>query len=265
MQIGKAGDPVSHICQAYPDRVEVRGRDLCGDVMGRLSFSGYFHLLLTGEEPTEDQRYFLDLVLISIAEHGMMPTNVAARMTLAADPESLQGAVAAGILGCGPVILGTAEVCARLLAEAQATVLACGDPPAVAGDLAREIRAAGDRAPGFGHPVHRPVDPRAERILELADARGVSGPHVLLARRFREAVAAAWGKPLTMNVSMPIAAVMLDLGFPAASVKAIPVLARTAGLLAHLAEEQQQPIGFLMAGKAEEAIAYEPPAEREAR
>src|SRR6476661_1232924 len=85
MQIGKPGDPVTHICQAYPDRVEVRGRDLCGDLMGRLSFTSYFHLLLTGEEPTDDQRDFLDLLLISIAEHGMMPTNVVALITLAAD------------------------------------------------------------------------------------------------------------------------------------------------------------------------------------
>ena len=122
MQIGSPGPPVSHISQAYPDRVEVRGRDLTGDLMGRLSFTEYFHLLLTGHEPTEDQRFFLDLLLVAIAEHGMMPTNVAARMTLAADPGSLQGAVAAGILGCGPVILGTAEECARLLASAQAEV-----------------------------------------------------------------------------------------------------------------------------------------------
>ena len=113
--------------------------------------------------------------------------------------------------------------------------------------------------PGFGHPVHRPLDPRAERILELADDRGASGPYVLLARCFRDGVAKAWGKPLTMNVSMPIAAVMLDLGFSSGSVKAVPILARTAGLLAHLAEEQQEPIGFLMAGKAEEAIEYRPP------
>jgi citrate synthase len=118
MQIGKAGAPVSHICQAYPDRVEVRGRDLTGDLMGRLGFTEYFHLLLTGREPTADQRFFLDLLLVSIAEHGMMPTNVVARMTLAADPGSLQGAVAAGILGAGPVILGTSEECARLLEAA---------------------------------------------------------------------------------------------------------------------------------------------------
>jgi citrate synthase len=258
MQIGKAGAPVSHISQAYPDRVEVRGRDLCGDLMGRLSFSEYFHLLLTGREPTEDQRYFLDLLLVAIAEHGMMPTNVAARMTLAADPGSLQGAVAAGILGCGPVILGTSESCARLLEEAQERVASGSAPEAVAGDIARAIRASGGKVPGFGHPVHRPLDPRAERILELADSRGVSGPHVLLARELRDGVAESWGKPLTMNVSMPIAAVMLDLGFPSDTVKAVPILARTASLLAHLAEEQQRPIGFLMAARAEEAIEYEP-------
>jgi citrate synthase len=258
MQIGKAGRPVSHMSQAYPDRVEVRGRDLCGDLMGRLSFTEYFHLLICGREPTEDQRDFLDLLLVAIAEHGMMPTNVAARMTLAADPGSLQGAVAAGILGCGPVILGTSEECARLLAQAQARVADGEAPESVAADVARAIHAAGGKVPGFGHPVHRPLDPRAERILELADERGVSGPHVLLARHLRDAVAEVWGKPLTMNVSMPIAAVMLDLGFSSATVKAVPILARTAGLLAHLAEEQEHPVGFLMAARAEEAIEYEP-------
>jgi citrate synthase len=252
-------EPVSHISQAYPDRVEVRGRDLSGDLMGRLTFTEYFHLLLTGSEPTEDQRFFLDLVLVAIAEHGMMPTNIAARMTLAADPESLQGAVAAGILGCGPVILGTSESCARLLEEAQERVASGAAPAAVAGDVARGIHASGGKVPGFGHPVHRPFDPRAERILKLADARGVSGSHVLLTRCLRDSVAEAWGKPLTMNVAMPIAAVMLDLGFPSAAVKAVPILARTAGLLAHLAEEQQQSLGFLLAAGAEEAIEYERP------
>ncbi len=235
----------SRIAQAYPDRVEVRGRDLTGDLMGRLSFTEYFHLLLTGEEPSEEQRFFLDLLLVAIAEHGMMPTNVAARMTLAADPDSLQGAVAAGILGAGPVVLGTAEECARMLAS--------GDDPE---EIARRIRAAGGKVPGFGHPVHEPLDPRAERILELADERGVSGRHVALARALRDAVVAEWGKPLTMNVSLPIAAVLLDLGFPAAAAKAVPILARTASLLAHLAEERERPLGFLLARAAEDAVEY---------
>src|SRR5689334_12764063 len=216
MQIGAPGVPVSQIAQAYPDRVEVRGRDLTGDLMGRLTFTEFFHLLLTGREPTEDQRFFLDLLLIAIAEHGLMPSNVAARMTLAADPGALQGAVAAGILGAGTVVLGASEECARLLEEAR------GREP---GDVVGEIRAAGGKVPGFGHPIHKPLDPRAERILELADERGVSGPHVALARRLREAVAEAWGRPLTMNVAMPIAAVMLDLGYPPTIVKAVPILA----------------------------------------
>jgi citrate synthase len=242
----------SRIAQAHADRVEVRGRDLTGHLMGRLTFTEYFHLLLTGEEPTDEQRFFLDLLLVSIAEHGMMPTNVAARMTLAADPDSLQGAVAAGILGAGPVVLGTSEECARLLDAA----VGSGREAAA---VARELRAAGAKVPGFGHPVHAPLDPRAERILELADEHGVSGPHVEFARALRGAVADAWGKPLTMNVSLPIAAVMLDLAFPLAAVKAVPILARTAGLLAHLAEERERPLGFLLARAAEEAVSYEPP------
>jgi citrate synthase len=250
MQIGDASGRTTRISQAYPDRVEVRGRNLTRDLMGRLTFTEYFHLLLTGSEATEEQRFFLDLLLVSIAEHGMMPTNVAARMTLAADPGSLQGALAAGILGAGPVVLGTSEECARLLEQMQETV---------ARDTARAIHAAGAKVPGFGHPVHRPVDPRAERILELADTRRVSGAHVALSRALGDAVADAWGRPLPMNISLPIAAVLLDLGFPSAVVKAVPLLARTAGLLAHLAEEREQPVGFVLAAAAEAAVGYERP------
>jgi citrate synthase len=237
---------VSRICQAYPDRVEVRGRDLTGDLMGSLSFTEYFHLLLTGHEPTEEQGFFLDVLLVAIAEHGMMPSNVAARMTLATDPDSLHGAVAAGILGAGPVILGAAESCAQLL-ESE------GEPVAVV----RELKASGAKVPGFGHPVHKPLDPRAERILELADERGVSGEYVARARQVRDAVEEVYGKPLTMNVSMPIAAVMLDLGYSSPDLNAIPILARTAGLLAHLAEERRHAVGWVMAKAAEEAVEYE--------
>jgi citrate synthase len=233
----------TQISRVYPDRIEVRGRDLSRDLMGRLSFTEYFHLLLTGLEPTHEQRYFLNLLLVAIAEHGMMPSNIAARMTLAADPEALQGAVAAGILGAGPVVLGASEACARLL-ESE-------DEPM---EIARSIHEAGGRVPGFGHPLHRRLDPRTERILELADARGVSGRRVERARSLREAVAEVWGRPLVMNVAMPIAAVMLDLGFPSVAVRAVPILGRTAGLLAHLAEEREQPLGLLLARAAEEAV-----------
>ncbi len=257
MLIGKRGNATSAICTADADSITIRKRDLCGDLMGRMSFTEYFYLLVTGREPSEDQRYFLDVLLVAIAEHGLTPTAVAARMTYDADPQSLQSAVAAGILGCGSVVLGTSELCGKVLVEAQARVAAGEDPEAVATSIARDTRAGGGKMPGFGHPLHRPVDPRAQRIMQLAEERGVAGPHLALARAFEAAVAEAWGKPLPMNVSMPTAAVLLDLGFPSSIIKAIPLLARTAGVLAHLAEEQESQIGFLMASHAEEAISYE--------
>src|SRR5262249_55312900 len=257
MLIGKPGPAKTEICLAHADRIEVRGRDLTGDLMGRLSFTDYFYFLMTGREPTANQRYFLDLLLVAIAEHGLTPTAVAARMTYDAAPDSLQAAVAAGILGCGTVVLGTSELCGAVLADARHRVDQGTDPGEVAMAIVREIRGRGEKIPGFGHPIHHPVDPRAERILVLAKERGVAGRYCDLAAHFAPAVAAAWGRHLPMNVSMPIAAVLLDLDFPASMIKAIPILARTAGLLAHIAEEQHWPIGFLMASKGEAAIAYE--------
>jgi citrate synthase len=240
-----AREPLTRISRVEPDRVEVRGRDLTRELMGTRTFTDYFHLLLTGRDPTDEERYFLDLLLVAIAEHGLMPSNVAARMTLAADPASLHGAVAAGILGAGPVLLGTSEACAHLLAEA----VRSAEAPA---QLVARFRDAGERVPGFGHPVHRPVDPRAERIFELGDERGVSGAHVDYARALGGELA-----PLPLNVAMAIAAVLLDLGFDAVVVKAVPILARTAGLLAHLSEERTRPIGFVLARAAEDAAAGE--------
>ena len=258
MLIGKAGPALTSISTATSDRIEVRGRDLAGDLMGRLDFSSYFYLLVTGEEPTENQRFFLDLLLVAIAEHGLVPSVQAARMTLAAEPDAVQGAVAAGILGAGSVILGASEVCGRLLTEARGRLTPGGEDVALR-ELLREIRARGERAPGFGHPLHKPVDPRAERILSLADERGLSGEHLAIARRMPPLVAEVWGRPLPMNVSMAIAAVLLDLDFPPAMIKAIPILGRTASLLAHLAEERERPLGFLMASHGEAAVSYEGP------
>jgi citrate synthase len=255
--IGKPGTARTAIAEATATHVRVRGRDLTGDLMGGITFTGYFYLLLTSREPTETQRYFLDLLLVAIAEHGLTPTAVAARMTLAAAPDALQGALAAGLLGAGTVILGSAEACGAVLLEARKRVAAGGNPDAVVAAIAGEIRARGEKMPGFGHPLHKPVDPRAERILALAAERKIAGQAIALAHRFGPAAEKVWGRPLPMNVSMAIAACLIDLDFPAAMIKAIPLLARTAGLLAHLAEEQTRPIGFLMAAKAEDAISYD--------
>jgi citrate synthase len=258
MLIGKSTPAISGLCTSTPDRIEIRGRDLASEIMGHDGFTDFFFFLVTGRKPSDEQRFFLDLLLVSIAEHGLTPTAQAARMTLAAAPDSLQSAVAAGILGCGTVVLGSSELCAEVLQDAAARVDAGASPAEATLQIANEIRGRRGKMPGFGHPIHHPVDPRAERILALADQRGVSGRYVELLKRFRDAVAQAWGRPMPLNVSGPIAAVLMDLGFPPTMTKAIPILARTAGLLGHLAEEQRRPIGFLLAHHAEEAVAYDP-------
>lgn len=260
MQIGKAGKATTSISTATPDAITVRNHDLVNDLMGRLSFTEYFFLLTTGQRPTEDQTFFLDLLLVSIAEHGLVPTNQAARMTYAADPDFLQGAVAAGLLGCGKVILGTTEVAGGFLRDTQRRI---GDGEETLDSIISRARDEGRRLPGFGHPLHKPVDPRAQRILSLAEERGVAKTYVPLARDIEDAVSRLWPKPLPMNVSFAIPAVLLDLDFPVSVLKGIPILARTASLLAHLAEESHTPIGFALAHHAEMGISFEPQASEE--
>ena len=258
MQIGKRWEAKTNICTADEASIEVHGRDLVNDLMGKVNFTEFFYLMVTGQTPTETQRFFLDLLLVAIAEHGLTPTAQAARMTYDAAPDSLQGALAAGILGCGSVVMGTAEICAQALVSARALEQENGSTREAARQTVNYYLENGGKMPGFGHPLHHPVDPRAERIIALADEHKISGPHLTLAREMIPFVQEAWpGKSLPMNVSMPIAAVLLDLDFPASMAKAIPLLARTAGLLGHLAEEQQRPIGFLMAHHAELNITYE--------
>src|SRR5262245_57992937 len=140
MLIGKPGPAKTAICTADESRIEIRGRDLCRDLMGRLTFTEYFFLLVTGGEPNPKQRFFLDVLLVAIAEHGLTPTVQAARMTYDADPASLQAAVAAGILGCGTVVLGTAELCGRVLVEARRRSQQGTLPRDAVAALAREIR-----------------------------------------------------------------------------------------------------------------------------
>jgi citrate synthase len=256
MMIGKRGAATSAISEAKPDRVTVRGRDLASGVMGKLGFTEFFFLLATGRSPTEDQRYFLDLSLIAIAEHGLTPSVQAARMTYAADPAALQGAVAAGVLGCGTVILGAADLCRRLIDEVLAKADAGASLEHAALVVARSYREARRSIPGYGHPLHKPLDPRAERMIALAHERGTAGRAVAASLEMTRAVAGVWGKPLPMNVSMAIAATMKDLDVPPSLIRGIPILARTAGLIAHLGEEAETPIGFLLAAKAEEAIEH---------
>src|SRR5271167_5184826 len=254
MLIGKPGAARTAIAAASSDRVTVRGRDLVHDLMGRLTFTEYTFLLAAGRAPTDDQRFFLDLSLVALAEHGLTPSVQAARMTYDADPAALQGAIAAGVLGCGTVILGAADLCRKVIEDVLARADASGSLEVAALAVAREHRKERRALPGYGHPLHKPVDPRAERMIALARERRVAGRSVEAAVALTGAVASVWGKPLPMNVSMAIAATLRDADVPPGLIRAVPILARTAGLIAHLIEESETPIGFYLAAKGEEAI-----------
>ena len=244
-------DAKTAIAEATADAVTVRGHDLTSELMGHLTLTEMFFLLLMGRAPDERERRMTDACLVAIAEHGLVPSVQAARMTLSAAPESLQGAVAAGLLGCGSVILGATEYAGTMLRDG---VESGADPVE---QIAREHRERRAPLPGFGHPLHKDGDPRTTRLLQLSDELGVSAEHVALVRAIEAAVPEVYGRVLPLNVSGAIAAPMLDLGLPAYTLKAIPLLARTAGLLGHLREEHERPIGFRLAALAEAGIEYD--------
>ncbi|MBU6166387.1 MAG: citryl-CoA lyase [Alphaproteobacteria bacterium] len=251
MRIGKQNAPFTAICTSDTHQIRVRGQDLTGQIIGNTDFTSYFWLLVTGQMPSDTQKFFANAVLCAIAEHGLVPSVVAARMTYAAAPEAFHGAVAAGLLGCGSVVLGSAEVAGRFLAQ----VVADGDAEAAV----RALRAEKKAIPGFGHPQHSEGDPRANLLLKLAADHGIEGPHIAALNAIQAALPDAIGRSLPINVNGAIPAVMLDIGFPLAALKGISLLARTASLIGHLQEETERPIGFILSGAAAAAINYDGP------
>jgi citrate synthase len=260
MKVGRQDNAFSAICTADAHTINIRGKELATELIGEVSFTDHFFFLVTGQMPTPDQRALLDAVLVAISEHGLVPSNQAARMTLAAAPDAMQGAVAAGILGCGSVVLGSTEACGRFLESviARAREEKTSTREAARAELT-EMRAAKKPVPGYGHSQHRDGDPRALRLLELANRRKVAGIHVAVLEEVEKLIPDIYGRQLPINVSGAIPAVMLDAGFPAGALKGIPILARTASLIAHLHEEASRSIGFILAGNAAEAIAYDGP------
>ncbi|HEX7442373.1 MAG TPA: citryl-CoA lyase, partial [Acidimicrobiales bacterium] len=224
------------------------GRDLPADIMGRLSLTELAYLLLTHREPTAGERRLLDAVLVSLADHGLTPSALAARLTYTGAPEAIQGAVAAGLLGAGSVFLGptgdTAQFLARALADHAGGSVDDATLRAVARVIVEERLAAGERVPGLGHPVHRVEDPRTPRLYELAEEEGLLGPHLRLLLFVAEAQEEASGRRLPINGAGAGGALLVDLGVAPDSVRGFVLIARTAGLVAHLAEEAEHPIGL---------------------
>ena len=233
-----------------PDTIWLLGHELARDLMGQVGFTELAFWLVTERRPTPSEVRVLDTVLVALADHGFTPTAIAARLTYLSAPDSLQGALAAGLLGGGSRFLGVTEDAGAFLADALRGV----DPlPAdetgwdeLALRVVSDARAAGRYLPGLGHPVHKVTDPRTPVLLRVAEEEGLRGPHLRLFEAVGRVHGQVLGRTLPLNGAGVCGAALADLGLPVEMLRGFALLARAAGLLGQLAEERRRPVAMDM-------------------
>jgi citrate synthase len=245
------------------DSITLLGHDLAGELMGQINFGELAFWLIAGTRPAPGQLRVFEAVLVALADHGLTPSALAARLTLTGAPESVQGALAAGLLGGGSRFLGVTEDCGRFLADAvgdHSGPLPDDDPgwDEVAKAAVARRREARKLVPGLGHPVHKVADPRTAVMYRIADESGTLGPHLQLFAAVGRVHPAILGRTFALNGAGVCGAALADLGFPVESLRGIALLARTAGLLGHIAEEQRRPIGDAIYADVDRAADYRP-------
>jgi citrate synthase len=241
------------ICVYDQKQIFVRGEDLCADLIGKICLTDFIYLLCMGTRPTEAQRAVVEAALVALAEHGLTPSVIAARLTLMGAPESLQGAVAAGILGVGDQFVGTVEQVAPLLVEITEHREGAD---AGAREIVARFRAAKQLVPGFGQPHHKPDDPRPPALFEVARRVGAHGEYVEALKTLGRYVDQALGRHMTINAPAAISALFLQIGVPSRLMRGLVVISRCIGLVAHLHEEQALPAGRALWRAAADAVAY---------
>lgn len=237
------------------DRVVVRGMDLSNDILGHMNLGDMAFLVLCARKPDAQESVLFNAIVVTLVEHGITPSALAARLTYTGAPESLQAAVAAGLCGLGSVFVGSMENAARLLADTLAEHSGATDDAALQALACQVVAAhAAQRRliPGVGHPVHVPLDPRAQRLLALAEQCGKNGPYVRLMQAIQHEAQARHGRPLPLNATGVIGAICCEFGFPWQMVRGIGVMARAIGLVGHIMEEAQDPIGMTLWARADQ-------------
>jgi citrate synthase len=214
-----------------PDRIVVRGKDLPREILGTLNLGDMAFFELTGNLPDARQSRLFNAMAVTLVEHGVTPSALAARLTYLGAPEAMQAAVAAGLCGLGSVFVGSMEGCAKLLSEEKS---------------AEQIIAENKRIPGLGHPLHKPVDPRTVRLFEIARETGFYGKYCQLI----EAIGKIKGLPV--NATGAIGALACELGLDWRAVRGIGVMARAVGLVGHLLEESRRPMAEAVWHQVEE-------------
>jgi citrate synthase len=245
------------------DHIWLLGHDLAGDLLGRVTFGELAYWMVTKRRPTEGQRAMFEAVLVALADHGFTPTAIAARVTLLSAPDSVQGAIAAGLLGGGSRFLGVTEDAATFLHGTLAALdtVPTDDPgwDDVARRVVADTKAAGRFVPGLGHPVHKQRDPRTPRLFELAREHEVYGSHLALFAAIGRVAEEVLGRHLPLNGAGVCGAVLADIDFPIGLARGAAILARCAGLLGQLAEELDDPIAMDIYMDIDRNADYRPP------
>jgi citrate synthase len=243
----------SDIAWSTADRITIRGRDIATEILGKMNLGDLAYLQLTGKMPEASQSAMFNAMLITLVEHGITPSSIVARMTYTGAPEALQAAVAAGLCGLGTVFVGSIEGASRMLYEALPDPSGSADFDLIAKKVVADFRARNAIVPGIGHPIHKPVDPRAPRLFEIAAENGMAGSYVDLMQRIAAEAERRSGKSLPVNATGAIGAICCEFGFPYQIVRGFGVMARAIGLVGHILEETQQPMSMEILRRVDEA------------
>lgn len=233
----------SDIAWSAPDRVIIHGYNLCEELVGKVDFGQMTFLQIFARMPRDQNELrMFNAVMVILVEHGITPSSLSTRLTLSGAPESVQAAVAAGLLGLGSVFVGSLDQAARMLQEAIADRDNPGDLSAIASAIVSDHLARKAIIPGIGHPFHKPIDPRTGALFQVAKETGFHGPYVELITLIGQQAQQRTGKVLPVNVTAAMAAVVSQMGLSWKYVRGLAVAARAVGLVGHIIEEIRQPM-----------------------
>lgn len=249
--------PTTSIATSDETSITVRGYDLVDELIGRYTYTEILYFLICNRFPSAGETRILDACLVTLMEHGLTPSSLVARLVIDSVPDETQVAIAAGLTTVGSVFVGTMEGCARLLEDGMRNH--SGDLEGYCRRTAAEHKAQRKPVPGFGHPIHRPDDPRPPRLFQVAAEAGAKGDYVALVQKLGASVDEVHGRHLTINATGAIAALLLEIAIPVDMMRGIAVVSRAGGLTGHIMEEKQRRSARHIWRLADEAMAFDNP------
>lgn len=244
------------ITKIEPGKIHVKGYSIT-DIMEKLSYAEAVYLILKGELPSKAEAELMNAILVASIDHGATPPSVLGARTVMSGGNSLNAAIAGGVLVIGDTHGGAIEQSAQIMQE---WATKGDDVDKIASDLVDWLKESKRRMPGFGHRLHN-VDPRTAKLFSIAERHGYKGKHIDLCKAIEKALADKLGKQLPINVDGAIAAVISDMGFDWRLGKGFFIISRVPGLVAHAYEEKTRERPMRKLGPL--PFEYDGPPERE--